>query len=356
MIDQYSRAKTKEYELDHFSSASAFCNGGNTLFISGGFNQNEDISTFWSINLEDGEITKLNNAITARQRHSMIYIPSNYVFLIGGNKLNLKVEYYDINNQTVKAVGDLNEQKVEPALAYVDDRYIYAFSNGTGLSFERINLRGELNWEKIEPKMDEEFVLFQIYFAASYNVVDNVSTILFVGGYNKDDSNDSLMNAQYNVKDNKLSYSAFNYKEQTFPEKTFLPINNGVTLSIDNDSLFSPNVWLITYETKSVDNKPLGSLDKHFEKDMRAKKNVPKKRVRRELPKSFMDGGISDLKEIEKRNKNYEEPYKVDNIFQSGIDNPKKQADNNDYEYNGNKIEADNNNNNNGFAEGYMDN
>lgn len=256
LVDKYTRNQTKENELHHYSSASAYCNGGNTLFISGGINHKANIilSTFWSINLEKEEIKKWNSAITPRQRHSMIYIPSDYVFIIGGSANSLVTEYYDIKSETVKRIGDLNEEKIEPALAYVDDRYLYAFSSGSDLSFERVNLRGSCNWEKIAPQIDEGFVLFQKYFAVSYGMINNTSTILFVGGFNKEESNESLYNAMYDIKDNKLSYSSIGYKEQTFLEKSFLHVKPGVTFGIDNDALLTPQGWFVN-QMKAIDCK-----------------------------------------------------------------------------------------------------
>ena len=51
-IQKYDQRKIQEKELDNFSSSSAYCNGNNYLFISGGVkNKNEIMKKFWKINL-----------------------------------------------------------------------------------------------------------------------------------------------------------------------------------------------------------------------------------------------------------------------------------------------------------------
>jgi hypothetical protein len=71
--------------LNEFCSSSAYCNGNNHLFISGGERDNgELIDNFWEIDLKE-QIIAEPVKIIPKKNHSMIFIPDKYVFIVGGN-------------------------------------------------------------------------------------------------------------------------------------------------------------------------------------------------------------------------------------------------------------------------------
>ena len=83
-IQKYDKNIIEKNNLDDYGISSSYCNGNNFLFISGGENKNLEISeNFWKINLETQEIDSIN--MNPKKDHSMLFIPGNYVFIVGGN-------------------------------------------------------------------------------------------------------------------------------------------------------------------------------------------------------------------------------------------------------------------------------
>ena len=82
---------TKEkVNIENFNKTSAYCNGYNHLYISGGDNS---LNNFWDINLRKNKIKSPVN-MPPKKNHSMIFIPKKKVFIVGGNSLN--TFYYDL--------------------------------------------------------------------------------------------------------------------------------------------------------------------------------------------------------------------------------------------------------------------
>ena len=83
--------------FEKLTNSSSCCNGDNKLFISGGIDSEENIiDKLWIFDLINYQVECLSN-LAPKNNHSMIYIPSNYIFLVGGNDQN--VSYFDINEK-----------------------------------------------------------------------------------------------------------------------------------------------------------------------------------------------------------------------------------------------------------------
>lgn len=59
---KFAKEKVEALDLDKYGVNSAFCNGINHLFISGGIDQKtkEDINLFWDIDIESNVLKKKN--------------------------------------------------------------------------------------------------------------------------------------------------------------------------------------------------------------------------------------------------------------------------------------------------------
>ena len=155
--------------LKVFNNFSAYCNGRNKLYISGGItDDNVLLGEFIEIDLEKINASKNNdtnaishdyirtlpNLITARGWHSMIFIPNKYIFIVGGSNTN-SVELYDIETNKITHDSDLVEKRSETSLCCVDNSYLYAFCGFQFLSnftntIERCNLKKSVRtWERI---------------------------------------------------------------------------------------------------------------------------------------------------------------------------------------------------------------
>ena len=84
-ILRYSPEIIEKTELINFGITSAYCNGFNNLYLSGG---EDSLNNFWAINLKENII---NDPIYMhpKKNHSMIYIPKSTVFIVDGNTLEL---------------------------------------------------------------------------------------------------------------------------------------------------------------------------------------------------------------------------------------------------------------------------
>ena len=126
--------KTKKFEekiinhlgLNEYGSSSAYCNGNNKLFISGGETKdNILINKLWIIDLNNNIISD-PYTIHPKKNHSMIFIPQGYVFIIGGN--DKKTFYFECQAQEIYEWADLNKERNEPALQRIGST-LYCFDN-----------------------------------------------------------------------------------------------------------------------------------------------------------------------------------------------------------------------------------
>ena len=137
--------------INYNNSSSSYCNGNNYLYISGGENRNlEIINKLWKIDLKNNIINEPIQ-IPPKKNHSMIFIPDNYIFIVGGN--DKKTFYLDEQNLQISEWGDLNEERLEPALIRISN-ILYCFDkiSSDTFSIEQTNLKDEkYEWKLIKP-------------------------------------------------------------------------------------------------------------------------------------------------------------------------------------------------------------
>ena len=146
--------------LSVFSHISAFCNGNNFLFISGGESQNpnEYIADFCSIDLFNNDrVEKLPELTEARGWHSMIFIPSKYVFIVSGTTKS--VEMFDTEKKMLTVDSDLNEARRE--------------------------------WTYVNYSTSDNVLFEQCYYIASY--FSDSSIILFSSNENSNSQNGNIL-------------------------------------------------------------------------------------------------------------------------------------------------------------------
>ena len=252
------------YDLDYFSRFSAYCNVNNTLYISGGENRKGNIlNHFWSINLHNKEITKLKSGISYKKMHSMIYIPDSYIFITGGNdKCSF---YYDIELQSFEKWANMNIVIPEPALAFINGKYIYAFNNVKNnenkITFERTDLGKKPKWEVLFPQTSKKVQgsFRQKFFAVAPIEKDNTKNIIFLGGSsdkvsllkeninnnnNNNNNKDDIMCFQYNIDNNLIIPSETGFIECDFLEKTFMPLTKNNDFIIPSFNRNNPQIVL----------------------------------------------------------------------------------------------------------------
>ena len=234
LVQEYSQEMISDTELNiYYNSTCSYCNGGNNLYISGGLDKNGNpLDKLWIIDLKnekiDGPIS-----IYPKYNHTMLYIPSNYIFFVGGN--DLKTFYYDINNKQISEWGNLNSKRIEPALIK-NKNFLYCFDNvikdnqNTRFNFEKTDLcSNEKIWEIVYPHISDNIqggIINQKFFGAS---IDEENNIVFLGG-DVDQGNelqmDNMKNYRYNINDNNIEFSVVPYVNFNLKEKCFMSFKN----------------------------------------------------------------------------------------------------------------------------------
>ena len=232
--------------LENYGPYSAYCNGNDALFISGGeINNKKYVEKFWKIDLNSSTIECIN--MIPKKNHSMIVLPGNYVFVVGGQ--DKETFYYDSENPNgFYGWKPLNEIRIEPALILVNN-FLYCFDNinlnklNNDITFEKTDFNSNLpKWELInvnipDIKFDQKF----------FGVVQKDNDILFLGGNidnQEEDKNGAIerKNFKYNIAENKLEESEIPFMEFNLKEKTFLTYNEYVNYIFPDFNKYHPEV------------------------------------------------------------------------------------------------------------------
>ena len=257
-IQTYDPTTVSNLYLNNYSPSSSYCNGNNHLFISGGENKNgEIIDYFWEIDLKSQNIAEPTK-IPPKKNHSMIFIPNNYVFIVGGN--DKKTFYFNTENAEVCEWADLNILRNEPALEKLSN-YLYCFDNinkGTNDTFtlERTDLNSNSpKWILLAPKFNfingNNLKLNQKFFGVSK---DEEQNIIFLGG-NMDDynKNDEIYNYRYNTNLNTIEESKVPYRRYNFKEKTFLPYKKNIDYILPDFNKQHPEVVFFVKKNNKIE-------------------------------------------------------------------------------------------------------
>ena len=177
---KYSQNTLKHFKLENFSdTAAAYCNTDKGLYISGGKNKGKGTKEFIKICKFKLTINSLPEIPVRKEYHSMIFVPKNYIYFIGGN--SKETFYYDMNTNIFNTWAPLKQDKISPALALINNRYIYAITeqrNKKKTDFiEKTDLSKYPEWEKINVKLIEPFPMHN--FGAA---VGDDGRIYFLGG------------------------------------------------------------------------------------------------------------------------------------------------------------------------------
>ena len=262
-------------ELENYGPSSAYCNGNNILFISGGEKNDGDyLNKFWKIDLTNAEIETSDMA--SKKNHSMIAIPGSYVFIVGGQ--NKETFFFDLNENKFYGWKNLNKYRIEPALILVNN-YLYCFDNMNSNSndkftFEKTDIYSEDHtWEICEPNISSLKMNQKYFGVAQYN-----GDIIFIGGNldlegeeDKENLNERK-NYKYNINEDTIEESDIPYIDYNFKEKTFLKYNDRISYILPDFSRHHPEVMFYQKE-KSVIKFLKGYSKKKLEEKEKEDKN-----------------------------------------------------------------------------------
>lgn len=243
VFKSFSQNSIEQYNLHLLTNTSAYCNGEKCLFLSGGERNHQIEGNFWIIQLPSIQVTYIDQCIMPKKSHSMIYIPHQYVFIVGGNSRS--VTCCDVSQNTFSDFGSLCKDRIEPSLAFMDNKHLYAISYAKNdLTFERCNIRLAPRWKLITPKLAPNVRFTQKFFGIIHQSKDSV---LFFGGCQMNDDEDSKC-FQFNKLTKELGPSDVPFKEIDFIEKTFSHIDYKTACLIPSCSLNDMNIILFNFE------------------------------------------------------------------------------------------------------------
>jgi hypothetical protein len=255
-----SLEKIEDDELQDYNNFSAFCNGNDQIYISGGLKQStkKNMNNFSVFDLKSMKLMKNNiKLIIPRSQHSIIYIPNQFLFVVGGMDTKT-VECYNSKTDEITEHSELNNFIREPTLIAVENSFLYAMT-GKDCHFERINLRSNAkNWEQLKINFGPNISFNKQFFAVSYKNTSKYE-LLLIGGMNNNFSS-SIKEGQpeynyiYDYNKNTIVYSDIPNKLNlnSFPEKFFMPIAKNT--SIGFPQIFESNeIKLYLYNDNKIE-------------------------------------------------------------------------------------------------------
>ena len=234
-ILNFDRNEIKNSNIEKYNLTSAYCNGNNHLFISGGENS-MNINKFWEINLQKNSIDAYDLP-TMKRNHSMIFVPNKYVFIVGGN--DKIVYYFDCETKKIAKWAELNENHIEPSLILYKNKDLYVFSNGDDeIVFEKSDLSsGKPKFEKIEPRLEADLNEFgQKFFGVC---LKDENTFIFLGG---EMNNENEFNYEYDIDENLIKKSDLKFKRFNLREKTFMKYNKKIDFLLTDFNRGRPEI------------------------------------------------------------------------------------------------------------------
>ena len=340
-MEKYPKEKNIQYSLSSYcDDTSSFCNSNNALYMSGGERNNKPTKDFWRIS-HNREQLEYKQMPCCKKNHSMIFIPNNCVFIVGGNSKN--TFYYDTKKDIFCKWAELNNPSEKPALSLVDNRYLYSFPSDS-CEFERSDLKSNPSWEKITPIMKDDCQ----FNLKNYNVgSDKDGNIILYGGDNENEENGYYY--IYNPKTNEMEESMGFNKNVVSKDKQFYPINNynsvlfpknfeednsiyvmkkngnvqPYNFNIEENEKYSKNYIDYKDPAKQVDGKLLIKTREELiptTNDIELmKKQKNKQPIDYSILSPYLKGIIKDLKEKEEIKKKEEEARKPEEVGEDNI-------------------------------------
>ena len=312
---KYTKEKVQMFELDKYGENSAFCNGMNHLFISGGIDPitNEELNLFWDIDIENNCLKNKIKMPLSKKNHNMIYF-NETVYIVGGDDEN--TIFYDTAKMAFIEWENLNQKKFKPSLI-ICDSILFCFDSSlkysSKLNIEKINISETIpKWEIINPEINSDIKQI-IYSQKFFGLIEdkNENIIFFGGQYENNDTNpDFNLIMQYNIKENLIEKNEEikligidDIKDIQLDEKSFLSVDNNTYIIFPSFTRRAPKI-LYYYKDKNCLELKLYHSNPHLTK--LTKFNTDKKINKKEKPlngfsmkKSLNKNKINDINIIQ---------------------------------------------------------
>jgi hypothetical protein len=254
-------------QLKSVNQFSAYCNALDKLYISGGeIANNQASNSFICVDLKEVQQnifvpSQLCYLKKPRYWHSMIFIPENYIFIIGGPN-ETDVELYNIDTNISTIDSKLNSERCEPSLILVNNKFLYAiFGFHLYESFintiERCNLhRKKREWEMVDYKLSNTQSIARAFFGVSY-VSNNIILLSDKESQNDLKPNYILSPGRGNI-DTISDEGILNSRSsRLFAEKFFIPFTETESINLAFKS-GEPKIFIVNNENGSINELCLG--------------------------------------------------------------------------------------------------
>ena len=258
IFETYFFDKEKNKEIIKFNAFSTYCSARGIFYISGGEKEEdtdikkstEEYNDFVSIDMNKLNyynlyLNVLPNLIEKRTWHSMIFVPNQYIFIVGGQNTKT-VEIYDIDKNEIYLDSELNDKRCEPTMCLVNNIYLYTFCGFSPYynfndSIERCNL--------LKKKREWEFI----------DYTNKIIPSFFGVSYCKKNGNDILLiSSKDNFDDENKSYTVKIEKDEDFPDEI-----NEIKLNYDGVRTFKDKLFYPTFDNIAINFPLIVGEEKH---------------------------------------------------------------------------------------------
>ena len=242
-IKSYPNETIDLYQLYNYSDdSSSYCNTPKDLYISGGKVKSLGGKSFWRINSVKTNIEKLKDLPLDKENHSMIFIPSRYIYIIGGNNKN--TFYYDELFDTFTSWAEMNKPVKKPSLILLNNTFIYSFGEQTENSindfFERTNLKSNnASWESLILK--NQFLPVKDFGVA----MSDDNEIYFLGG--RKERGEKVY--KFNLSTQQIEKCKQENTSLKPTDKNFYPLND-YNYAMIPDSKIDKNIQVVIFNKK----------------------------------------------------------------------------------------------------------
>ena len=249
-IIKLSKDDIHKIKIKFFSIMSVYCNATNFIYIYEGNsefnnskNSHQNNSLFFNINLMTRKVNIISTKFPNRVLHSMIFIPENYIFIVGGKdtKKMLVYKIKEDNDKYEEYPHLLPYELFEPSLIVLNNEYLYAFENST---FRFHILRTNILLVKQFEDIKINNININQKFFGLVKMEEN-NSVLFLGGQFLSMHGYNNQNCfEFNYKTNNLIINQKDYPKFDFNEKTFIPMKKNVYMQIVEVKSESENKYI----------------------------------------------------------------------------------------------------------------
>ena len=250
--------QAQQLGIDSFSRKSVYCNAKNLLYI---YHSSAEKTIFFSISLKTLIIYPISKNFPQKNLHSMIFIPKNYIFIVGGKNTREVLTYtiMEGNQDYERYPFELPFEMLEPSLITVNTKYLYILDNNEKrLNILRTDFVLVSKFEEIKINNNNDHIGQRFFGVININ-----NKILFLGGQMISSNREQNKCYEFDCDSNELNLSNRIYKDIDFVEKAFVPIGNKHYIQITE--IFENNIYFPKILTFDANRPNPGDSNQPFQ-------------------------------------------------------------------------------------------